>query len=174
MSEKIKIFIVEDNEVYTMMLNEQLKGVLSDYYLTEFSSLDYSLITFTSGKECIKNLHLNPDVIILDYYLEAENGLDVLKAIKKENPKIPVMILSKEKDLHIVKKLMDEGAANYIIKEQGDYIEVKNAIFKILKYLEDKKAAIKSNFRKSITWMAVWTIIVVALCVITVSLFLKN
>jgi CheY-like chemotaxis protein len=42
---------------------------------------------FSTGKDCLKNLYLSPDVIILDYKLndeskEAKNGLEILSEVK--------------------------------------------------------------------------------------------
>src|SRR5690606_31650485 len=52
----VKIFVVEDDPAYTKFLKYVL-GLNPDYE-TEF---------FTTGKECLANLHKNPSVITLDY-----------------------------------------------------------------------------------------------------------
>ncbi|HSH66475.1 MAG TPA: response regulator, partial [Bacteroidia bacterium] len=55
---KIKIFLVDDDQMYLKALENEFK-----------KNENFEIITYTTGEECLKNLHLNPDVIILDYFL---------------------------------------------------------------------------------------------------------
>lgn len=58
------IFFVDDDK---MMLD------LMEYTFKCREGFDVR--SFYSGEECVQNLHLNPDVIVLDYYLgEHESG----------------------------------------------------------------------------------------------------
>ena len=66
-NEQLKVFVVEDNELYSLMIDHKLKDI-GNYHIT----------TFTSGEDCLKNLYLEPDVIILDYYLTGMTGLETL------------------------------------------------------------------------------------------------
>ncbi len=110
-----QIFIVEDNEIYSMML---------DYILSKDSI--YKFVNFKSGEECIKNLNLNPDIIILDYGLPGINGYNTLLEIKKKNPRIHVVILTSHEDEKLKKELLAAGADEYILKKDlvaGQVIE---------------------------------------------------
>ncbi|MBC7865299.1 MAG: response regulator [Bacteroidia bacterium] len=101
------IFIVDDNEIYAMML---------DYILSKDSI--YNFVSFKSGEECLANLYLNPDVIILDYGLPGINGYETLLEIKKRNPGIHVVILTANKDKKQGEELLKAGA-DYIVLKQG-------------------------------------------------------
>src|SRR3954469_17172291 len=100
------IFIVEDNELYSVML---------DYILSKDSIFNF--VSFSSGEECIKNLYLNPDIIILDYGLPGMNGYETLLAIKKHNPNIHVIMLSSNTDKLLIEKILNAGADDYIQKQ---------------------------------------------------------
>lgn len=100
------IFIVEDNEIYSMML---------DYTLTKDSVYKFS--SFKSGEECLQNLKQDPDVIILDYNLPGMNGYDTLLEIKKYDPNIHVLMLTSNKDMKLALKLLKAGADDYILKQ---------------------------------------------------------
>jgi CheY-like chemotaxis protein len=100
------IFIVEDNQTYSMML---------DYILSKDSIYKFS--SFRSGEECLRNLYQDPDAIILDYALPGMNGYDVLLEIKKYNPAIHVLILTGNNDMKLAKKLLQAGADDYILKQ---------------------------------------------------------
>jgi DNA-binding NarL/FixJ family response regulator len=100
------VFIVEDNEIYSMML---------DYVLSKDSVFKFS--SFKSGEECLQNLRQSPRVIILDYNLPGKNGLDVLKEIKQYDPSIHVLMLTNNQDMKLALKLLQEGADDYILKQ---------------------------------------------------------
>jgi DNA-binding NtrC family response regulator len=105
------IFFVDDDK---MMLN------LMEY--TFKCREGFEVKSYFSGEDCISNLHLNPELIVLDYYLgsDSENsmtGLDILKRINESNDKIPVVILSREKDKETIAEFIKEGAMKYVIKD---------------------------------------------------------
>jgi DNA-binding NarL/FixJ family response regulator len=100
------VFIVEDNEIYSMML---------DYVLSKDSVFRFS--SFRSGEECLQNLHQHPRVIILDYNLPGKNGLDVLQEIKKYDSGIHVLMLTNNQDMKVALKSLQEGADDYILKQ---------------------------------------------------------
>lgn len=105
------IFFVDDDK---MMLN------LMEYTFKCREGFDVR--SFFSGEECLENIGLNPNLIVLDYYLgEGESkvmsGLDTLKKISEINKKIPVVILSREKDKQLISQFMQYGAMQYVIKD---------------------------------------------------------
>ena len=117
---RVNIFLVEDNELYALILDEQLKNMAN-----------IKLTTYPSAEEAIKNLHLSPDLIILDYYLEGMNGMDALKEIKNKNPNIPVIVLSSQKDTQVAVDTLQAGANNYFNKRKlhiGDLNSVINKV----------------------------------------------
>jgi len=105
------IFFVDDDK---MMLN------LMEY---TFKCRDgYDIKSFFSGEECIENLKLNPDLIVLDYYLGDEDsntmsGLETLHKIADYNKDLNVIILSREKNPSLIQKFIENGAKKYVIKD---------------------------------------------------------
>ena len=92
MSEKaFKIFVVEDDEWYSRLLVHTLS-----------LNPDYEIQSFTTGKECLANLHQEPDVITLDYRLPDMKGLDVLKQIKEINEEIQIILISEQDDIEVL------------------------------------------------------------------------
>lgn len=102
------IFIVEDNEIYSMML---------DYKLSNESI--YQFVSFTSGEECLDNLYLNPDIIILDYGLPGMSGYETLVEIKKRRPEIHIIVLSTNTDKRLKEVLLKAGADYFILKQEN-------------------------------------------------------
>ena len=105
------IFFVDDDK---MMLN------LMEY--TFNCREGFSVKSYFSGEECVNNLSLNPDIIVLDYILgEADSttmsGLETMKKIHNVNEKIPVVILSREKDEGLIDEFIKLGAKKYVVKD---------------------------------------------------------
>lgn len=110
MDEKL-IFIVDDDKVILNLLEYTFK-----------SREGYEVKTFSSGEDCLDNINLNPDLIVLDhkFYLqggESMSGLDTLKELNKRKENIPVIILSGQEDIELIHEYISNGAKQYIPKE---------------------------------------------------------
>jgi len=82
----------------------------------------FDVNSYFSGEECLHNIHLKPDLVVLDYYLGKQDsgrisGMDTLKKIREINPDIPVVILSREKNENLINEFFKNGAKKYVIKD---------------------------------------------------------
>lgn len=102
-----KIFVVEDDEWYNRLLVHTLS-----------LNPDYEIQSFTTGKDCLANLHQEPDVVTLDYRLPDMKGLDVLKQIKEINEDVQIILISEQDDIEVVVTLLQSGAFDYIVKSK--------------------------------------------------------
>lgn len=71
-----------------------------------------------------------PDVVLLDIAMPQRDGLDVLKALKDEWPKLPVLILSTYPDRQYAVRSLKLGAAGYLNKS-ADSEQIIAAIRKV-------------------------------------------
>lgn len=71
------------------------------------------------------------DILILDIDLPGRNGLDILKQIKAEKLKIPVLMFSFHSEEQIALRAMKLGAAGYLSKDVAD-MELVKAINQIM------------------------------------------
>lgn len=113
----MRIFVVEDDPAYSKFLKYVL-GLNPDYE-AEF---------FTTGKECLNNLHKNPAVITLDYSLPDMGGEKVLSQIRAHDPNISVIIISAQEKIGTAVELLKLGAYDYITKDQETRDRVINSI----------------------------------------------
>lgn len=143
----VKIFVVEDDPAYTKFLKYVL-GLNPDYEV-EF---------FTTGKECLNNLHKNPAVVTLDYSLPDMPGEKVLSQIRAHDPNINVIIISAQEKIGTAVDLLKLGAYDYITKDHETKDRVLNSInnarnksslIKEIDYLK-KEISEKYEFEKSI------------------------
>lgn len=125
------IFLVEDNSLYVNALEKRLSLNINS---------GTSIHKFANGEECIKNMGMNPKIVVLDYFLnsasrEAMNGLEVLKKIKITNPETMVLMLSNQDDIQIATDTMKYGAFDYVSKNENAFLRLQNAINNIEKIL---------------------------------------
>ena len=106
-AQAFKIFVVEDDEWYNRLLVHTLS-----------LNPDYEIQSFTTGKDCLANLHQVPDIITLDYRLPDMKGLEVLKQVKEINDDIQIILISEQDDIEVVVNLLRHGAYDYIIKSK--------------------------------------------------------
>ena len=116
---KVKsIFVVDDNKMFAQMMKDHLS-----------ENPQYQVHVFYTGEECLKNMFLSPDVIILDYNLndeskEAKNGLEILSEKKKEIPSPHVIMLSSQERYGVALETMSKGAEQYVIKDDNAFVNI--------------------------------------------------
>lgn len=108
-----RTFIVDDDPFWTAILTQML------------FDLGYTnVITFENGAECLKNLHLNPNLIFLDYQMEEMDGIEVLQKIKEYFPRIGVVFCTAHEDLSVAVNAMKYGSFDYLLKSNATRKEV--------------------------------------------------
>jgi DNA-binding NtrC family response regulator len=117
-----KIFIVDDD----VMLTE----ALSDYLTRK---VPHEVSCYHTGEQAMKHLGSNPDVIILDYYLntvvkDAATGMEVLESIKKHYPDASVIMLSSQESYAKAAQTISKGAINYVIKDENAFEKIAQQI----------------------------------------------
>lgn len=122
METSTRIFVVEDDPAYSKLVK----------YIMEMNP-DHEVHAFSSGKECIKNLHLRPQIVSLDYNLQDMTGDRILKEIKKYDKNIEVLVLSGQNDITTAVKLLHEGAYDYIVKNQEARTRLLHSVERIKK-----------------------------------------
>ena len=148
MSEKnFSIYIVEDNEWYNKFLMHHLS-----------LNPDYEVKSFFSGKDLLKNIHLVPDIVTLDYKLPDYDGTKLLKEIKTLSPSTEVIVISEQSEIEVAIQLLKEGAYDYIVKAEDIRDRLLNIVQNIRKNHElkekvtslEKEVLKKYDFQKTV------------------------
>lgn len=120
MAKKIakKIFVVEDNEMMAMALED---------FLTRETM--HEVVLFGTGEDCLKQIRQQPDVVILDYNLnsenkDAKNGMQILEEIKRINKYIHVIMLSSQDAYGTALQTIRKGAEEYVIKDEDAFSKI--------------------------------------------------
>lgn len=100
-----KVLLVDDEVEFASALAERLQ------------LRHYEVRTANNALEAMGLIHkYPPDVIILDLKIPGMNGIEALKAVKKFDPTIEVIMLTGHGDSHSVEEGMTSGAFEYIMK----------------------------------------------------------
>lgn len=124
----LKIFLVEDDP----WIGELLKHHLS-------LNPDYQVQLFSTAKECLNNLHQNPNIICVDFGLPDMKGDVLLKKIIEVNKNITVIVISGQEDISIAVNFLKGGAKDYIIKDENVKETLWNSILKLRETIELKE-----------------------------------
>ncbi len=125
--EQTLLYIIEDNFIYSYVLEEILK---------EYGN--FKITSFTSGEKCIEELNNDPALIILDYNLDkGMNGLDTFKVIHSRKPAIPVIVLSSQTNVQVAADLLKLGVFDYIEKKNKEKA-MKKLCISVLNALQKK------------------------------------
>jgi two-component system response regulator NreC len=72
------------------------------------------------GLEAIeKTKTLNPDVLVIDLSMPKLSGIEATKIIRKECPKVAVLVLTMHQNEEYVYQIFKSGAGGYILKDAG-------------------------------------------------------
>src|SRR5258705_6243532 len=118
----IRILIADDHSIVRRGLKEIL--------MEEFPKARISAVN--DGAALIRNARKERwNIIISDLTMPGKNGLETLKQLKEEFPKLPVLILSMHPEYLYAIRALRAGAAGYLSKESASE-ELVNAVRMIL------------------------------------------
>lgn len=115
-----KVLAIDDDSIIRALLTNMLQKA------------GYEVITASDGTTGLKlALEEDPDVVITDYQMPGMNGLELLEAVQKSNPSLPVIMLTAHGDIALTIKSMQAGAYDYLekpIKVEEMLTVVRNGI----------------------------------------------
>lgn len=106
--EKIRVLVADDHPVVRKGLQSCLSKVERVRLVGEAADGDEALR---------KALELMPDVVLLDISMPRRNGLAVTQMLRKEAPKVKVLILSVHNNKEYIFRIIQAGAHGYVSKE---------------------------------------------------------
>jgi DNA-binding NarL/FixJ family response regulator len=106
----IRVLIVENNKVF-------LRGLAS---LLEYEEdIDVCGITDSSSGAMKLIGEKRPDLLIVDISLGVDNGIDLVRDLTAQQPKLPVIVLSMHDEYLFAKRALRAGARGYLSKQEA-------------------------------------------------------
>ncbi len=117
----MKVFIVDDDYFCSNIYKQELLHIgFSNFYL------------YKNGEECLKNISIQPDIIVLDYDMAAINGLQLIRMIKKTYPSIYMLMISGQRENQIALSALEYGASAFIHKDGNELAQLRLTVNKIV------------------------------------------
>ena len=129
----IKILIADDHAI----VREGLKQIVAD--IPDMVVAGEAANNHQTLELVLKE---NWDLVLLDIAMPDRGGIDTLKAIKRERPNLPVLILSIYPEEHYALRALKAGASGYLTKESApdDLIEAIRKVSQKGKYISTSLA----------------------------------
>lgn len=102
-----KILIVDDHP----LVAQSLQSIVTDSQVGEVIGIAHT------AKHCldfVASKHI--DLVLLDINLPDGNGLEICKSITEKYPQIKVLAITTFSEYTIIRKMLDNGASGYILK----------------------------------------------------------
>lgn len=166
------VYLVDDDKMFLTSLKNSLQQ--------KFGKL-LRIYEFTKAEDCLVNMERakdedeEPDVVILDYYLnddrdpDNQNGVKVLRELKNISNDTTVIMLSGEDRLQVAMDCVRNGAYEYVVKSESAFVRIQHALKNVI---DNIKSAKKSNryFKTNITL----ALIIIAIILIDVIWYYGN
>ncbi len=138
----IKILLVEDSKI-SAMITTSLINSFDDKYRIEVVNTLHKAINKLSNEQF--------DIILLDLTLPDSSGYETFQSISDKALDIPIIILSGSNDEKVVLKAIENGAQDYLFKEELAKSSLRRSILYAMerhnfsKALNEKNKIIKEN-----------------------------
>lgn len=134
--------LVVDDEALSIQMLENL---------IDWSSLGIQIVaTAQDGLQALDKFYQHkPHIIVTDIKMPLLNGLEFIKRVKEVQAETEIILISAYADFDYVKKAIEIGCSNYILKPVDEF-ELENTLKKVITRISDKKAADKIAFRNKL------------------------
>ena len=88
-------------------------------YIIYLKGKGYEVITASNGEDALDTITHHPspiDIVFLDENMPGMSGLETLQEIKRLHPEVPVVMITKSEEEHIMEQAIGEKIADYLIK----------------------------------------------------------
>jgi DNA-binding NarL/FixJ family response regulator len=107
---KYKFLVVDDHPVFRKGLVALIETNWQYQMCGQVGTIDEAL-------EVIETK--SPDIVLVDISLGDNNGLELVKTLKKSYPDLPVLVISMHDELIYTERAMKAGARGYVMKQEA-------------------------------------------------------
>ncbi|MCJ8208622.1 sigma-54 dependent transcriptional regulator [Mucilaginibacter sp. RS28] len=102
------IFIVEDDPWFGELLKHHIS-----------LNPDYEVCLFSTAKECLEKMYLQPMLVSIDLNLPDSTGSQLYRKIRKADGNVPVVVISAQESVSEAVALLKSGVYDYILKDEN-------------------------------------------------------
>ena len=102
------LLIADDHPLFRAALRQAAEHSLPDCTVREATDLATALAALRADPDI--------DLVLLDLHMPGSHGLTGLAAVRGQHPAVAVLVVSAHDEPHVVRRVLDHGAAGFIAK----------------------------------------------------------
>ncbi|HEX7574615.1 MAG TPA: response regulator [Bacteroidota bacterium] len=108
---RVRILLVEDNRDFANLV---------EVFLRKYEKGQFEIVWRESGIAALEELALGTqfDIILMDYFLPGQNGLETTRTLQARGVTIPVVFLTVNKDFDLAVQVLKLGVEDYLVKDE--------------------------------------------------------
>ena len=108
---RVRILLVEDNRDFANLV---------EVFLRKYEKGQFEVIWRDSGAAALEELARGTqfDIILMDYFLPGQNGLEITRTLQSREITIPVVFLTVNKDFDLAVQVLKLGGEDYLVKDE--------------------------------------------------------
>jgi len=109
--QRFVVLLVEDNADFARLV---------EHTLSHSQVAEFSVHWVTNGGDAVRVAETQKDIdlILMDYFLPGDNGLEVTRLLRERGVQIPIVFLTTNKNLTVAVEVMKLGVEDYLVKEE--------------------------------------------------------
>ncbi len=107
----VRIMLVEDNVEFARLVQ---------LFLRQYKPETFEVVWKENGTQALQDFVDGGqyDVILMDYFLPQQNGLEVTRRLHERNIRVPIIFLTVNKDFDLAVEVLKLGVEDYLVKEE--------------------------------------------------------
>ncbi len=138
-----QLLLVEDNKEF---------ATLVEVFLRRHAPERFHIVWKENGPAALAELAANPlfDLILMDYFLPGQNGLEITRTLRSRGITIPVVFLTVNKDFDLAVEVLKLGVEDYLVKEEISTPVLPKTILSVIerKKLKDQLTALEITSKR--------------------------
>ncbi|WP_138750814.1 response regulator [Paenibacillus sinopodophylli] len=127
----ISVMIVEDDVMFRYAIRSLMDWTAIDFHITAEA---------VNGRHALELISENePDLILTDISMPIMNGISLIETVKREYPKVKIIVLSSYNDFEFVKEALTLGAEDYLLKHDLKEQQLHQLLIKCKKKIEEEQ-----------------------------------
>ncbi len=131
-----------DNSITLLCVDDDVAFTkVADHLLANYKNASFRAIWKGDGESALAALDANPSIelLLLDYNLPDQNGLEITRTIREKGNEIPIVFLSAEKDFRLAIEAIKYRVEDYLVKGEVMNASFPDTVFQIYKRAKSKK-----------------------------------
>ncbi len=139
----VRILLVEDNRDFANLV---------EVFLRKYDKGQFDITWRESGNAALEDLASGSqfDIILMDYFLPGQNGLETTKTLQARGITIPVVFLTVNKDFDLAVQVLKLGVEDYLVKDEISTPVLPKTILNVIerKQLKDQLTSLEISQKR--------------------------